>query len=262
MRPPNAHELARIAGDLLAAIRKAHDLAGDPQFRPDSVAFAGQLQRIRELLDFFVVERARAGDAAPDYACDLANILDRELVKLSAVVHGGKLDFAEGSALVTYHVQRAKAGTYDSARWLNDNLRAADSDGRPVDPVVRLLVPQMQKGGLRKSRRMRERGKRGHGRLGDLQLFLAREMWKQHKLAACSIVRAADKVAATAHRSCSYVRNAYYRFQRGAERRLLYYELTRDFIDDPQGWRALARRDPRLEKALTDLQGLRPGANP
>ena len=172
------------------------------------------------------------------------------------------LDFAEGSSLVTYHRERAEAGNHYSARWLRDNIRSADRDGRSVDPYVRFAVEQMRKGALRKSRRMKGRGKRGASLGNHNQLLLAREMWKQRYLrkylvsrAAMEVVRAFPKVA-----NDSAI-NAYYRGQRNAKRRTLYFELVRDFNDDRDGWRTLARSDERLESALRALQRLRPSTN-
>lgn len=159
--------------------------------------------------------------------------------------------------LTTYHIRRAEAGDHDSARWLRDNIWRADRDGRPVDPYVRLLVRRMRKGGLRKSRRVKKRGQRGPGLGEHRQLLLAREVWKHRHLAGCTPVGAADKVAIAFQAAYESARNAYYRFQRGANRRVLCIELARDFADDQEGWRALARSDDRLENALRTLQRLR-----
>ena len=99
---------------------------------------------------------------------------------------------------ITYHLQRAEAGDYDSARWLRDNVQKARKAGNDVDPYLLLCVKQMQKGGLRRSRRIKEHGKRGKG-LGDHhQLLYAREMWKQIKLAGLTIREAAKRLRARA----------------------------------------------------------------
>jgi hypothetical protein len=143
-----------------------------------------------------------------------------------------------GEPFITYHVQRARGGDYDSARWLRDNIRAADKDGRPVDPAIRFLVDKWRTGGLRKAMRLKERGKRGAA-LGDhRQLLLAREMWKQVDLARVPITKAAADIARRYTYSYSKATAAYYRFTRQsqADRRALCFELSRHIVDCMRGF--------------------------
>jgi hypothetical protein len=245
----------------MAKARKIAE-AAKPFPAPLGADFKDQWQRIRDLIASFAKER---GKVPGDEASSLAEVLRGALSGLEMSILHGNLDFAQGSPVLTYHVQRAKTGNYASARWLRDNISAADRNKRPVSLYVRLLVDtwRQAEGGLRRAiQKKGQRGKRGAGRGLYHQLHLAREVWKRRELAGNKgdkLDFAIDKVAANFHVPHNTARDAYYDFQRGACARTLYYELARDFADNPVGWRSLARTDGRLLAALQSLQKLRPG---
>ena len=160
---------------------------------------------------------------------------------------------------ITYHLERAHAGDYDSARWLRDNLKNRLAAGTPVDLHVMFAVSQMRKGGLRRSRQKKGRGKRGKTVGDHHQLLFAREMWKQINLARLTIRGAAQHLSKPLLRSQSSVINAYYRFTKtkeATERRAFRVELSRDYLDYPETWEALATCPVILSRALKTLAKL------
>lgn len=151
---------------------------------------------------------------------------------------------------LTYHVQRAKAGDYNSARWLRYNARKAQTAGIPVDPYVNLLIVLMRSGGgpraWARKQRPKRKGQRGAG-LGDHnQLLFAREVWKRIHLSGLTVENAVDKVRKCFDLESPYgVRNAYYRFARASnapDRRVFLVELKRNFLDQHNQLRRLAQR--------------------
>ena len=159
---------------------------------------------------------------------------------------------------ITYHLLRAEDGAYESARWLRDGVRNALKAGVPVDPHVLLAVKLLQKGGLRRSRQVKGRGKRGKA-LGDHnQLLYAREMWKQIKLAGYTFRDAATEVAKNVKRDKSSVINAYYRFAKtnAAEYKVFIIELKRDYFDCPAIWKALAKNPAIVARQVDALSKL------
>ena len=160
---------------------------------------------------------------------------------------------------IAYHLQRAKAGDYDSARWLRDNAKKALAAGTPVDPHIQFAAEQMRKGGLRKSLQQKKRGDRGKG-LGDHnQMLSAREMWKQINLARLPIREAARIVSVCFSQSASSVINAYYRFAKtkdAEERRAFLVELSRDYQDHSANWGTLAKSPDILSHELEALTKL------
>lgn len=152
---------------------------------------------------------------------------------------------------IAYHLNEALEGNYESARWLRDNARRAMNAGRSIDPILRLELHRMRKGGLRKAVRRKPRGKRGKARGDQNQLLLAREMWKLRRLAGFTMRQAADRVAGVFHRSSSSAISGYYRFTcRPDDRRDLLIELKCDYLACPESWAALARTSRRLNAAL------------
>lgn len=166
---------------------------------------------------------------------------------------------------ITYHRLRAEAGDYDSARWLRDNVRAALKAGHHIHPYLLYLVEQMRKGGLREW--VRSKGHKGHGKrgagLGDSnQLTLAVETWKQIKLARRTVRKAADYAANRLNLTSSSAINAYYRFANSeVERRVFFYELSRDYIDSPDAWRNLAANQDAFDKTLKILEEMKRAVN-
>lgn len=179
------------------------------------------------------------------------------------------IDDPFGPPYIGWHLQEAENGNHESARWLKDNVRAAERSGIEVDPyalwaVTDGFVRQMIKGGLRNNaRRKGQVGKRGKSEFGDHnQLLFAREMWKYLHLVAGATNRKAQLHVCRTVRSSPLpskraARNAYYRFTKGPERRVLLAELSRDYVDQPETWLALCPDKCRLELALSKAAALR-----